>query len=172
MLDLAPFIRDIPDFPQPGIAFKDISPLLADPTAFAASITQLSEPFRDREIDLVAGLEARGFLFGPSVAQVLNVGFVPMRKPGKLPADTTAMSYELEYGTDSIEVHTDAIAPGARVLLVDDVLATGGTLAAAVALVESLDGIVAGASLLLELAFLDGRASLGGIDVHAALEVT
>ena len=171
MSTTAAFIRDIPDFPEPGIVYKDITPLLANAAAFADAVESMATPLRDLSIDVVAGMEARGFLFGPPIAQVLGVGFVPVRKPGKLPADTTSMSYELEYGTDTLEVHTDALAAGQRVALVDDVLATGGTLAASAALVRSMDAIPVAASVLLELAFLQGRDKLTGIEVHTVLEV-
>ena len=130
MSNLAEFIRDVPGFPKPGIIFKDITPLLQDAGAFRQAVDQLAEPFRGAGVDLVVAAEARGFIFGGAVACELGAGFVPVRKPGKLPADTAAEEYELEYGTDALEIHTDAIQPGQRVLLLDDLLATGGTMAA------------------------------------------
>lgn len=167
----AAFIRDIPDFPTPGIIYKDITPLLADPAAFADAVTQMAEPLQSAAVDVVVGVEARGFLFGPPIAQRLGVGFVPVRKPGKLPADTTSMSYDLEYGTDTLEIHTDALTAGQRVAIVDDVLATGGTLAATAAFIRTIDAEPVAATVLMELAFLAGRDRLEGIDVHTVLEV-
>lgn len=165
---LSRYIRDIPDHPQPGVLFRDITPLLADPGAFSAAIDALADPFVG-EVDLVAGVEARGFMFAAPVAHRLGVGFIPVRKPGKLPWKTTSESYELEYGTDSLEIHTDAVAAGQRVLLVDDVLATGGTAAAAVALLSSMDAHLVGASFLIELLFLDGRSKLEGVPVQSVM---
>jgi len=150
-------IRDVPDFPKPGIVFKDITPLLADAAGLALAIELLAHPFRGERVDLVAGVESRGFIFGTAVAQALAVGFVPMRKPGKLPTDTVKATYELEYGTDSIEVHADAIKPGQNILIVDDLIATGGTLKAGCQLVEQLDGRIVGIAVLVELGFLNGR---------------
>ena len=161
MIDLAACIRDIPDFPKPGILFKDITTLLKDPAAFEASIQELAAPYRDREVDFVVGVESRGFIFGAVLARELKVGFIPIRKPGKLPAETVSASYELEYGTDSVEMHRDAIEPGQRVLLVDDLLATGGTMEAACRLVEELKGEIVGIAFLIELTFLRGRKKLG-----------
>lgn len=166
--ELERFIRDIPDHPQPGVLFRDITPLLREPAAFGAAIEALAEPWIG-EVDLVAGVEARGFVFGAPVAHRLGVGFVPVRKPGKLPWATTSVAYELEYGTDAVEIHTDAVAAGQRVLLVDDVLATGGTAGAASALLSGAGAVVVGASFLIELAFLSGRDRLGDIPVHAVL---
>ena len=162
-------IRDVHDFPEPGIVFKDITPLLADPDALDVALHAMSEPWLDDEIDVVIGLEARGFIFGAPVARQLGCGFVPVRKSGKLPHTTTAIDYGLEYGTDTLEIHTDALADGLRALVVDDVLATGGTAAAAAALVERAGGIVAGFSFLLELGFLDGRARLGGHRIETVI---
>ena len=163
-------IRDIPDFPKPGIAFKDIMPMLADARAFAAAIDALAAPWRDARIDAVLCIEARGFLLGAAVARALEAGMVPVRKPGKLPGATLEQRYALEYGEDALQVQADALRPGARVLLVDDVLATGGTLAAACALAERLQAEVAGASVLIELGFLGGRARWNGTaPLHAAL---
>ena len=170
-MDLASHIRDIPDFPKPGILFKDITTLLKDPGAFEAAVQELAAPYRGRKIDLVVGVESRGFIFGAAVALELEVGFIPVRKPGKLPAETVAASYELEYGSDSVEMHRDAIAPGQQVLLVDDLLATGGTMEATCRLVEELKGEVAGIAFLIELTFLDGRKKLGSREVFSVLQV-
>jgi adenine phosphoribosyltransferase len=159
---LAGFVRDIPDFPQPGVTFKDITPLLGSGEAFAAAVDALAGPFSEQAIDLVAGIEARGFMLAAPVARALGAGFVPFRKVGKLPGETRAQEYALEYGTDHLEVHADAIAPGQRVLVVDDVIATGGTAAAAAELVESLGGEVVSLAFLIELAFLGGSSRLGG----------
>lgn len=172
MSDIADFIRDIPDFPEPGVVFKDISPLLADYDAFRRAITDMAVPWSGAAIDFVVGIEARGFIFGPPIAQRLGVGFVPVRKPGKLPPDTTDMSYDLEYGRDTLEIHTDSLHDGHRVLVVDDVLATGGTLAATAALVRTVGAEPVGLSVLIELAFLGGRARLNGIPLHAAIGVS
>jgi adenine phosphoribosyltransferase len=155
---LANFVRDIPDFPKPGVVFKDITPLLADPGAFAICTDALCSPWRARRIDAVLGIESRGFIFGAAVAQALDAGFVPLRKAGKLPSKTIGVDYELEYGMARLEAHVDALEPGARVLIVDDVLATGGTLLAARRLAHQLDAEVAGAAVVIELGFLGGRA--------------
>lgn len=155
---LAAHIRDVPDFPRPGVLFKDITPLLADAHAFAECVAALAAPWREARPDAVCGIEARGFIFGAAVARELGVGFVPLRKAGKLPAASVGIDFELEYGTARLEAHADALARGARVLLVDDVLATGGTLAAARELVERLGAVVAGATVVVELDFLHGRA--------------
>ncbi|NNC79996.1 MAG: adenine phosphoribosyltransferase [Acidimicrobiales bacterium] len=170
-MDIHRLIRDVPDYPQPGIVFKDITPLLADSAALHHAVEAMSAPFAHANIDLVAGIEARGFIFGPLVARHLDVGFMPVRKPGKLPADTTSVTYDLEYGSDTLEVHSDACGPESSVLIVDDVLATGGTLAAARTLVESMEASIVGISVLVELAFLEGRAKLDGIVTHAVVEV-
>ncbi|MDH5823083.1 adenine phosphoribosyltransferase [Luteimonas sp. RD2P54] len=151
-------IREVPDFPRPGIAFKDITPALADRSAFAAAVDAMAAPWRGTRLDAVAGIESRGFILGAALAHALQVGFVPVRKPGKLPARTLAQDYALEYGSDRLEMHADALPPGARALLVDDVLATGGTLLAALALVERQGAEVAGAAVLVEMAALGGRA--------------
>jgi adenine phosphoribosyltransferase len=151
-------IRDIPDFPQPGIGFKDITPLLADAQGFAAAIEAMAAPWRGSALDAVFGIESRGFIFGAALASVLGTGFVPIRKPGKLPARTHAQEYQLEYGSDRLEIHADAVPPGARILLVDDVLATGGTLQAALSLSLQQGAQVVGAAVLVELEFLHGRA--------------
>jgi adenine phosphoribosyltransferase len=168
-VDLGAKIRDIPDFPQPGIVFKDIMPLLADPEAFRAAVDGLAEFARPRRPDLVMGAEARGFILGGALALELGCGFVAARKPGKLPWETVSAEYELEYGTDSLELHSDAIAAGARVLVHDDLLATGGTAHAKVELVEKLGGEVVGIAFVIELAFLHGRDKLAGYDVHSLI---
>ncbi len=155
-------IRDVPDFPKPGILFKDITPLLADPAALAEVTDALAAPFRGQGVERVLGIESRGFIFGTPVARALGCGFAPIRKPGKLPWRTVTESYALEYGEDRIELHEDAVAPGQRVVVIDDLLATGGTLTAACKLVERLGGVVAGCGVVIELGFLDGRARLGG----------
>ena len=169
MTDLASYIRDVPDFPEPGIVFKDITPLLGDAGAFSAALDAVCMPFSSQDIDQVVGIEARGFIFGAPLADRLGAGFVPVRKPGKLPWEILAQEYALEYGTDRLEAHNDAVAAGERVLIVDDVLATGGTGAAAIDLVRSLGGEVVGFAVLVELGFLNGRAKLPGVDVHAVV---
>jgi adenine phosphoribosyltransferase len=169
-MNLNDYIRDIPDFPKEGIIFKDISPLLGDAAALTASIDQLAEKLAGKQIDAVAGVEARGFIFGPLLAQRLGVGFVPVRKPGKLPAATVSKSYDLEYGQATIEIHTDAIQPGARVLVVDDLLATGGTAVAACSLLEELGGEIVACAFVVELSFLPGRAALDGRDVVSLIQ--
>ena len=155
-------VRDIPDFPKPGIVFKDITPMLADADGFAGAIDALAAPWREARIDAIVAVEARGFIFGAPLARTLGVGFVPVRKPGKLPARTVRQTYALEYGEDTLEIHADALPAGANALLVDDVLATGGTLDATRALVERLDARVVGASVLIELSALHGRARWNG----------
>ena len=157
---LTDFIRDIPDFPKPGILFRDITPLLAAPAAFRAAVAQLAEHYRGERIDVVAAAEARGFIFAAPLALELNVGFVPVRKPGKLPFDTHAFHYELEYGSDSLEIHIDGVAAGQNVLLVDDLLATGGTMEACCRLVEKSGARVAGCAFVIELLGLNGAARL------------
>lgn len=169
MTDLARFIRDVPDYPKPGIVFKDITPLLADPNAFKAACDRMAEPYRDRGVTHVVAIECRGFLFGAPIAMALGAGLVPMRKAGKLPHTTTGVSYDLEYGTDRLEIHSDALSDGNRVLLVDDVLATGGTAAAACQLIESLGATVVGCSFLLRLGFLDGISRLINREVSSVL---
>jgi adenine phosphoribosyltransferase len=168
-LDLATKVRDVPDFPKQGIVFKDVMPLVADSRYFHETIERLVEWCRPRSPDLVLGAEARGFIFGGALAFALDAGFVPARKPGKLPWDTVEASYELEYGTDALQVHNDAITPGARVVVLDDVLATGGTAQAKVDLVRRLGGEVVGALFVIELTFLGGRARLEGTDVHSLI---
>jgi adenine phosphoribosyltransferase len=169
-LDLRDRVRDVPDFPTEGIIFKDLMPLIADPEYFAETIRLLAEWARPREPDLVLGAEARGFIFGGALAYELDAGFIPARKPGKLPRETVEATYELEYGTDSLQLHRDAVTPGARVLILDDVLATGGTAKAKVELVEGLGGIVAGVIFVIELTFLEGRERLSGYDVHSLIQ--
>jgi adenine phosphoribosyltransferase len=169
--DLARRIRDIPGFPKPGVVFKDITPLLRDPASLALAVEYLAQPYRGKEVSVVAGAESRGFIFGTAVAQALSAGFVPIRKPGKLPAATRSASYELEYGTDSLEIHVDAISRADRVLMVDDLLATGGTMEACCELVESLGGQIVGVSFLIELAFLHGREKLSKYPVHSIIQV-
>lgn len=165
-------IRDIPDYPKAGISFKDITPLLGDGMLYGAACDLLASPFRGRGITHVLSVESRGFLFGGPVAVALGAGLVPVRKPGKLPYQTTREDYALEYGTDALEVHIDALGHAARVLVVDDVLATGGTAAAAARLVRRLDGDVVGSTFLLELAVLGGRALLAGQQVESAVVYT
>ena len=160
-------VRDIPDWPQPGIVFKDITPLLAAADAFAATVDALVAPFADQHIDKVLGIEARGFVFAAPVAYHCAAGFVPVRKAGKLPWEIEREEYELEYGTDLLEIHRDGVHPGERVLIVDDVIATGGTAAATARLVEKLGGTVVGFAFVLELGFLHGREKLGGYHLHA-----
>ncbi|MGQ0628497.1 MAG: adenine phosphoribosyltransferase [Phycisphaerales bacterium] len=167
---LRSLIREIPDFPKPGIGFKDFTPLLREPRALALAVELMANPYRGKHVDLVIGTESRGFIFGTALAQALSAGFVPIRKPGKLPYKTISTSYDLEYGTDKVEMHVDAIAPGQRVLLVDDLLATGGTMEACCKLVRSLDAVVVGITVLIELTFLPGRAKLAPHgDVHAVV---
>jgi len=166
---LKDFIREVPDFPKPGILFRDITPLLADADALNAAIDALSEPFLDEGVDLVAAVEARGFIFGSAVARRLGAGFVPLRKKGKLPYETESVSYALEYGTDTIEAHVDALGPGRRVLLIDDLLATGGTMAAACELVEKLGAEIVGLTFLIELSELGGRRRLEGYPLHVVV---
>jgi adenine phosphoribosyltransferase len=167
--DLAAHIRDIPDFPKPGILFKDITPLLLDPDALSAAVVRLADWARPLEVDLVVAAEARGFILGAAIARELGTGFVPARKPGKLPHETIAAEYILEYGVDALEMHADALAHGTRVLLHDDLLATGGTARALAELVEGRGATIAGCGFLVELAFLGGRERLARYDVHALL---
>ena len=162
-------VRDLRDYPKPGVVFKDITPVLSVPEALRASIDAVAAPFAAVEIDKVIGIEARGFVFAAPVAYSLSTGFVPVRKPGKLPWQVEREEYALEYGTDQLEIHQDAIQPGERVLIVDDVLATGGTAAAAVRLVKKLGGELIGCAFFIELGFLNGRVQLDGIDVHSVI---
>ncbi len=166
---LKELIRDIPDFPKKGIVFKDITPLLRDPAGLSLAIEYLTQPFLRENVDVVTGAESRGFIFAAAVARNLSAGFVPIRKPGRLPHEVTSQEYELEYGTDRLEIHTDAIKPGDRVLLVDDLLATGGTMVACLEMVRSLGGIPVGLAFLIELGFLNGRDKLGEIPIHSIL---
>jgi adenine phosphoribosyltransferase len=167
---LARYVRDVPDFPKPGVVFKDLTPLLADGGAFAICIDALASPWRARRIDAVCGIEARGFIFGAALAQALDAGFVPLRKAGKLPAQRIGVDYELEYGMARLEMHSDALEPGARVLVVDDVLATGGTMLAARELIEQLDAHLLGATVVIELEFLKGRSRWrGDVPLHSLL---
>lgn len=168
---LAKILRDIRDFPKPGIVFKDITPLLADPAALSLAVEFLTQPFRDKHVDLVVGAESRGFIFGTAVARNLTAGFVPIRKPGKLPYKTKRVEYALEYGTDAMEIHEDAISPGDSVLMIDDLLATGGTMAACCELVKSLGGNIVGVAFLIELTFLNGREKFGGMPIHSVIRI-
>jgi adenine phosphoribosyltransferase len=165
---LKKLIRDIPDFPKPGILFRDITPLLSNPSGLALSVELLANPFRGKNIDLVVGAESRGFIFGTAVACCLSAGFVLVRKPGKLPHKRVSMTYALEYGTDTLEMHSDAIVAGQRVLIVDDLLATGGTMQACSDLVNKLGGKIVGIAVLIELSGLNGRAKLP-YDVHSVV---
>jgi len=169
-IDLKKKIRDVPDFPKKGIIFKDITTLLQDSDTFRLSINLLSKKHQNEKIDKVVGVEARGFIFGAALAYALNSGFVIIRKPGKLPHHTIKQTYELEYGTDEIEIHEDAVKSGERILLVDDLLATGGTMAAAAELLAKLGGEIIGISFLIELTFLHGREKLKNYDIHSLLK--
>lgn len=162
-------IRDVPDFPKPGIVFKDITPLLADPSGLCLAVELLANPFRKSKIDLVCGAESRGFIFGTAVAQTLGAGFVPIRKPGKLPSRTIAEDYALEYGTDRLEMHADSMGRGQRVLLIDDLLATGGTMRASCELLRRLEAEVVGCAVLIELSKLGGRARIAPFRLHSVL---
>ena len=170
-MDLEQYIRDVPDFPKPGIVFKDITPLLADAEALKTTVAQLAAPYESAGVEIVTGVESRGFIFGAAVAERLGAGFVLIRKPGKLPSTTISESYELEYGTDTIEMHADSVRSGQHVLMVDDLLATGGTMAAACRLVEQLGGEIVGVSFVIELCFLSGRGKLAGHDVRSLVQV-
>ena len=170
MEHLKKIIREVPDFPKPGILFYDITTLLKDAAGFKSVIDALRAHYRNTRVDLVLGIEARGFIFAPALAYALGAGFIPVRKPNKLPAKTVRETYQLEYGTDSLEIHADAIQPGQNVLIVDDLLATGGTAAAVGRLVEKLGGKVAGFGFVVELDFLHGREKLPGYDVFSLLQ--
>ncbi len=170
MEELKTYIREVPDFPKPGIRFYDITTLLKDPQGLRLALDHFTALFAEHPIDKVVGIESRGFLFGPQLAYQLGAGFVPVRKPGKLPAATIAQAYELEYGTDHLEIHSDAVEPGERVLIVDDVIATGGTAAAAAQLVKSCGGEVAALGFVVELTFLDGRSKLAGYELKSLLQ--
>jgi adenine phosphoribosyltransferase len=166
---LAEHVREIPDYPKPGVVFRDITPLLASPEAFTAAVDALAAPYADEQIDKVVGIEARGFVFAAPLAYRHRAGFVPVRKPGKLPWELEREEYELEYGTDLLEIHRDAIAPGERVLVVDDVIATGGTAGATARLVERLGGVVTGFAFLIELEFLAGRQKIDHYRLHSVV---
>ena len=166
---LSALVRDIPGFPTPEVVFKDITPLLADASALRAAVDLLAVPFREAGVTAVAGIEARGFVLAPPVALQLDAGFLPLRKQGKLPYRTRRDEYQLEYGTDVLEIHEDAAGPGDRVLLIDDVIATGGTAGAAVRLIQGLGAELVGVGVLIELAFLNGREVLGDVDLHAVV---
>lgn len=168
MVDLYEYIVDVQDFPEPGIVFKDITPLLAHPEAFLQAVDEMADPFTASGVDIVVGIESRGFLLAGSIAERIGSGVGLVRKPGKLPRDIVSVTYDLEYGTDSLEIHADAFPDGARVLIVDDVLATGGTLAASKQLIEKASGIIVGATMLLELTFLNGRSRFDD-PLHAVL---
>lgn len=169
MTEFTKYIRDVPDFPEPGVVFKDITPLLSHGDVFRQAVTAMSAPFDDHAVDVVVGIEARGFIFAAPIAHRFKAGFVPVRKPGKLPWRVNGQEYALEYGTDRLEAHSDAIQSGHRVLLVDDVLATGGTGAAAVDLIREMGGDVVGFAVLIELDFLGGRAKLDDVHVHTVV---
>jgi len=168
--DLRKLVRSVPGFPKPGIVFRDITTLAKDPAGLRAAVDAIAGRYEKAGVDVVVGIESRGFIFGAAVAYRLGVGFVPARKPGKLPAPAVRAEYSLEYGTDVIEMHRDAISPGQRVLIVDDLLATGGTAAAAVRLVEELGGRVVALAFLIDLSFLNGRSKLGGYEVFSLIE--
>ncbi|MCH2134369.1 MAG: adenine phosphoribosyltransferase [Phycisphaerales bacterium] len=170
MLDrLRSLVRDVPDYPAEGITFRDITPLLRDPAGLSLAVELMVNPFRDAAVDLVVGAESRGFIFGTALARALNAGFIPIRKAGKLPADTIGQDYDLEYGHDTLEIHTDAIMSGQRVLMVDDLIATGGTLEAGCKLIEHLGGELVGITVLIELRGLDGAKRVEPHPVHAVL---
>jgi adenine phosphoribosyltransferase len=170
MEDLKKLIREIPDYPKPGILFYDLTTLLKDRHGFQKLVDQLCDHYAKRQVDVVVGVEARGFIFAPALAYRLGAGFVPVRKPKKLPARTAQVCYQLEYGTDTLEIHRDAIEPGQTVIISDDLLATGGTAAATVNLVQQLGGTVAGVAFAVELTFLHGRAKLPGLDVFSLIQ--
>jgi adenine phosphoribosyltransferase len=167
---LKKLIREVPDFPKPGILFYDITTLLKDKQGFARLIDSFTEYYINKDIDLIIGIEARGFIFGPALAYRLNAGFVPVRKPKKLPSACVTVTYDLEYGTDTLEMHSDAVSKGDRVLIVDDLLATGGTAAAAARMVQDVGGVVVGMGFVVELTFLKGRGRLNGHDVFSLLQ--
>jgi len=169
-MDLKEWIRDVPDFPKKGIIFKDITTLLKDPKALRFTVDLMADRYKDEKIDQVIGIESRGFIFGSPLAYHINAGFIPVRKPGKLPSITERISYDLEYGTDSLEIHRDALEPGQKVLIVDDLLATGGTAAAVARLVEKLEAEVVGLGFIIELTFLKGREKLAGHKVHSLIQ--
>lgn len=168
-IQLADYIRDIPDFPKPGILFRDITPLLGNSDALSETIHELAKPYLDSQIDYVASVEARGFIFGSAIAKELGAGFVPIRKPGKLPSETETVSYDLEYGSDALQVHKDAVEPGSKVIMVDDLLATGGTMAAGCELISKLGAEIVGLSFLIELSELKGRDKLGDYPIFTVI---
>lgn len=170
MDDLKQLIREVPDFPKPGINFYDITTLLKDKEGFRQTIDRLQDQYRGKPVDVVVGIEARGYFFAPAMAHALGAGFVPVRKPKKLPHKVCSVEYALEYGTDTLEVHADAIQPGQNVLIIDDVLATGGTASAVARLIEQLEGKVAGLGFVIELSFLEGRKKLNGYEVFSLLK--
>lgn len=170
MTDFKSIIREIPDFPKPGILFYDLTTLMKNAAGFAAAIDQLAEPYQGKAIDVVLGIEARGFIFASTLAYKLGAGFVPVRKPGKLPAATHRASYDLEYGKDTLEIHKDAIQPGSNVLIADDLMATGGTAAAVAAMVKQMGGNLIGLAFLVELEFLHGRDKIQGMDVFSLIK--
>ena len=165
------YIRDIPDFPKPGIVFKDITPLLKDPEGLAAAIDALAALVDPADYDLIVGIESRGFIFGTALAYKLNKGFIPVRKPGKLPAETASVTYDLEYGSDTLELHLDALEPGDRVLILDDLLATGGTIEACIKLIRVVGAVPVGAAFVIELSFLQGRDRMGDVPAHSLIIV-
>lgn len=165
------YIRDIPDFPKQGILFKDITPLLADPDGLRQAIDALADLVDPSEYDTIVGIESRGFIFGTALAYKLNKGFIPVRKPGKLPSATASVTYDLEYGSDTLEIHLDALKPGERVLILDDLLATGGTIEACIQLINQVKAIAVGAAFVLELSFLNGRARMGDVPAHTLVRV-
>lgn len=169
-LELQAYIRDIPDFPKPGILFRDITPLLASPEAFQLAVDRLTERYRDENVSAIVSAEARGFIFAAPLALALKARFIPVRKPGKLPFDTHSFHYELEYGTDTLEMHTDALNPGDRVLLLDDLLATGGTMSACIQMAERAEATVVGCAFIIELCGLNGRKNLHGKDIFSLIE--
>lgn len=170
--ELSKLILDVPDFPKAGVTFKDMTPLLADPAALSLAVELMANPYRGKGVQLVVGAESRGFIFGTAIAQALSAGFVPVRKPGKLPREVYGMDYDLEYGTDRLEIHADAIGKGQKILLVDDVLATGGTMRAKCDLAEKIGAEIVGITVLIELGFLEGRLKLGthGESVHGVIK--
>ena len=170
MTDFSKFIRHVPDFPKPGILFKDITPLLQDPQVFRDAVDTMAAHYEPKNVDAVAGIDARGFIFGSTLAYCMGVSFVPVRKSGKLPYHTHEASYELEYGIDTLAIHQDAVSPGSRVLICDDVIATGGTIAASINLVEKLGSEVAGVAVLIELTDLNGREKFPGQDIFSLIE--
>ncbi len=169
MQEITALIRNIPDFPEPGIQFKDITPLMKEPKALKLAVLELIKPFINEDINYVAGMEARGFIFGSLAAAELGVGFIPLRKPGKLPYDVKSLSYDLEYGSASLEIHTDAVDSADRILLIDDLIATGGTAAASCQLIEQAGGEIAGCAFVIELDFLNGREKLANHQVHSLI---